>query len=154
MTVTEVIRIALDPDGDAIIEIKEGEILTKNDIVCLAHELNKLRNLAEAEYKRGYKEGLSEKGHWHKEGSSEMVDISGDVDTVQLERRKTIDILTSIRDTLEAERKYLYSIFIMYRASKGKKAMETLVKEAEMQGVITAINIVKAKYLAVRHLDM
>ena len=75
MTVTEVIQIALDPDGEAIVEIEEGELLTNNDIVCLVYELNKLRKLAEAEYKRGFTEGF-EKGE--REGYNEGLSEEGE----------------------------------------------------------------------------
>ena len=72
MTVIDCIQIALDPKGKAIIELKEGQIFTKNDIVCLGVELNRLRDLAENEYERGYDRGFEEGRreawplHWHK----------------------------------------------------------------------------------------
>ena len=73
------------------------------------------------------------------------IDTTEDSYTLQLERQKTIDSLSSILDTLEAEREFLYSIFIRYRNSHGKIARETIAREGEMQGILTAIRIVKDK---------
>jgi len=76
MTESSAIWIALDPDAKAIIALREGMILTKNDIVCLARELNRSQDLAKAEWTRGYGEGYEEgaqRWHWHKEGSPKMV---------------------------------------------------------------------------------